>query len=1793
MLDLRLPRVRAPTRFFAGRSFPHLRPRRRSLRGLRTLVMAPQVTATCFQEAEVAPLRVLVLPHAGGASRALALEWGKSFRSAGLNVELWGVDWTWTVEDVVVDAAARSLELVAAICTQLSSGFFGKPFVLVGHSLGALVALALTHYLEQRKFLTPRHVFFSGAAGPGSWTLYDTNVLQQDTELLKLLEQWGGTDKQLLEIPEQKQKLLAALRGDLKLHNGLVQWFTQQKEVKIRSDVTVFGGSEDTAAPAESLSKWKEVCAEGSEFEVKLFTGGHFYLTSAESQETFVKSFIAKLEMVSAIVVMESRTLIDGLNSKHGSYPSDKCLHDMFYEAAKRTPDAIAVYYEGKTLTFRQVDEQSERLADYLFHAGVRPNCISGIFMEHCIEFVIAYIAALKAGGAYMPLEIVYPPDLLERVMEESKPTIVLTKKKFRNRLPAWQQALELDDGWLESLAQQKIPVMPAARTRTHPDDLAYVSCLQEPQVSPKDLLPSPRSRSFVRLASHSLSVQARRSRGLPRLLCVGIAASNARQPTALSKLRLVWLCGEVVTLELRDRFVRLFPKCELQNLYSVSECHDVSAVDLAAMSDFDNSLSTKYASCGEVMPNVKAYRVPQPPRTDSATFPQACCTRRDRVQNGRSRTLPAERHLELIGRCDFMVKIRGYSVVLGAVESALAQHPLVSTSVVLTEGDEGEDKRLVAYIVPEDWEKVPSASNLREFLKEKLPHYAIPSVFVQLDALPINSASGKLDRKKMPSIEEAKKLRNESIDLSVDPANLPQTETEKKLASIWSELLRLENDSVLHREASFFDVGGHSLLSTRLVSSIRDTFGVHLTLADILSSPELCAIASRIDQSLGGTQDSSAKTEAEKTEKKVVLPLEAVLDASVYPAATRKAGYSRYRVEMVSLPPRNLFLTGATGFLGVHLLYALLKYSTSVVFCLVRAADEDAAMDRIRNALKEFALLDEAQKFHLEDRVIPVRATSRSRFWPYSSLKSVNVLGTQEVLRLAVTNGLAKTRVKPVHYISTNGVFPSTLAAPKFLETADLSELSDQLENGYAQSRPDAAHPEPVASSQERRVLEFVKAAMASKQLAAVEYAEWKAVCTKLQQDRRPLELQKLAAGIDSFEIYFQSDKVFDSTLSAELLQAAGISCPTINKALLATTQPSGRRLYKSSPLRPQVPAMLRLRLLQPALLGSASRRALSSSPRSFRKILVANRGEIALRVLRSAQKLNIETVAVYSDADANSQHVKLATEAYRLGPAPASESYLNYPKILEICRLSGAEAVHPGYGFLSENAAFARACQEAGVEFIGPPVKAIEDMGSKSASKDIMIKAGVPVTPGYHGADQCFETLQKEAKKIGYPVLIKAVLGGGGKGMRIVDEEKDFQDALDACVREGQASFGDGRVLIEKYLRKPRHVELQIFGDKHGNVVHLFERDCIAQEDGDAAVAAAKAVGYVGAGTVEFLLDEDESFYFMEMNTRLQVEHPVTEMITKQDLVELQLKVAAGQKLPIRQEDLKIHGHAIEARIYAENPYNDFLPGSGTLEHLRLPRTSKDVRVDTGIIEGDEVSIFYDPMIAKLIVHADNRQAALDKMIQALHEYQIVGLPTNIEFVARTVDHAAFRKGGVDTSFLNQFGNEVLGSLGPTRLTLRHWEPLSPWSDDSLAHFRSLETLERKLSLSHDDDEASVSVKCLSKDTYEVILDGDAGQQTHVVSGAIDESGDFKFRVGNRTFKGTAVIRQQDLHLFCDDNSQRYDYKFHVPLPSFEPAEGSAGAAAHSKIVAPMPGKIIKVLVKNVTRLQPINHC
>src|SRR5574343_1597628 len=411
------------------------------------------------------------------------------------------------------------------------------------------------------------------------------------------------------------------------------------------------------------------------------------------------------------------------------------------------------------------------------------------------------------------------------------------------------------------------------------------------------------------------------------------------------------------------------------------------------------------------------------------------------------------------------------------------------------------------------------------------------------------------------------------------------------------------------------------------------------------------------------------------------------------------------------------------------------------------------------------------------------------------------------------------------------------------------------------------------------------------------------------------------------------------------------------------------------------------------------------------FKKILIANRGEIACRVAATARRLGIQTVAVYSDADAQAKHVSACDEAVHIGASAPAESYLRWERIIEAARATGAQAIHPGYGFLSENEAFAQACADAGLVFIGPPASAIQAMGLKAESKRLMEAAGVPLVPGYHGADQDPKLLQHEADRIGYPVLIKASAGGGGKGMRVVEKSEDFAAALASCQREAINSFGDAAVLIEKYVLRPRHIEIQVFGDQHGHCVYLFERDCsvqrrhqkvleeapapgmtpeLRQQMGLAAVAAAKAVNYVGAGTVEFIVeqaayDQPESmrFYFMEMNTRLQVEHPVTEAITGLDLVEWQLRVASGEPLPLQQDQIRMQGHAIEARICAENPDNNFLPATGTLAVYRKPRAvgfeRGDVRFDDGVREGDTISPFYDSMVAKLIVHGDTREQAL----------------------------------------------------------------------------------------------------------------------------------------------------------------------------------------------------------------------
>ncbi|PSD11101.1 3-methylcrotonyl-CoA carboxylase, partial [Stenotrophomonas maltophilia] len=443
------------------------------------------------------------------------------------------------------------------------------------------------------------------------------------------------------------------------------------------------------------------------------------------------------------------------------------------------------------------------------------------------------------------------------------------------------------------------------------------------------------------------------------------------------------------------------------------------------------------------------------------------------------------------------------------------------------------------------------------------------------------------------------------------------------------------------------------------------------------------------------------------------------------------------------------------------------------------------------------------------------------------------------------------------------------------------------------------------------------------------------------------------------------------------------------------------------------------------------------------FTKVLIANRGEIACRVIATCRRLGIATVAVYSDADRNARHVRLADEAIHIGPAAARESYLRGDALLDAARLTGAQAIHPGYGFLSENADFADACAAAGVTFIGPPASAIRAMGDKSAAKALMAKAGVPLTPGYHGDQQEPAFLRAQADAIGYPVLIKASAGGGGKGMRKVERSEDFVDALASCQREAASAFGNHHVLVEKYVERPRHIEIQVFGDSHGDAVYLFERDCSVQRRhqkvleeapapgmsperraamGKAAVDAARAVGYVGAGTVEFIAGPDGDFYFMEMNTRLQVEHPVTEYITGTDLVEWQLRVASGQPLPLRQEQLAIHGHAIEARLYAEDADRGFLPSTGLLRRLRLPAPSTHVRVDTGVEEGDSITPYYDPMIAKLIVWDVDRDAALRRMSQALADCQVVGVTTNAGFLRRLVNTDSFTHAKLDTALIER---------------------------------------------------------------------------------------------------------------------------------------------------------------------------
>ena len=609
------------------------------------------------------------------------------------------------------------------------------------------------------------------------------------------------------------------------------------------------------------------------------------------------------------------------------------------------------------------------------------------------------------------------------------------------------------------------------------------------------------------------------------------------------------------------------------------------------------------------------------------------------------------------------------------------------------------------------------------------------------------------------------------------------------------------------------------------------------------------------------------------------------------------------------------------------------------------------------------------------------------------------------------------------------------------------------------------------------------------------------------------------------------------------------------------------------------------------------------------FDAVLIANRGEIAARIIRTLQRLGIRAIAVYSDADRDALHVAQADQTIRIGPPPASESYLRADAILEAAARAGAQAIHPGYGFLAENADFARACRDASLIFIGPSPEVIEIMGAKDRAKAAAAAADVPLVPGYQGTRQDDASLLEAAHELGLPVLLKAVAGGGGKGMRVVARPDDFAAALEGARREAQAAFGDDRMLLERFLEAPRHIEVQVFGDHHGHVVHLFERDCSVQRRhqkvieeapapalspdqraavGAAAVRLAKAIGYTSAGTVEFLMDQAGAFYFMEMNTRLQVEHPVTEMVTGLDLVEWQLRVAAGEPLPLGQEEITCSGHAIEARLYAEDPERGFLPSTGTLAHLRLPAPSDAIRIETGIRAGERVSPFYDPMLAKIVAWGPDRAAALRRLRTALGETEIVGPATNLEFLERGLHHDAFQGGAVATAFVEDNAAELLAPAAPpddrALATAALWllcrqrqdsaalaassaDPHSPWH--RVDGWRLNDVGHQTLRLRAGGEPVAIDAQA----------DG-AGWRLHIggreLSGAAELADDGRPEVeldGERWRAGVVALGDQ-LHLFTPRG--RFQVQRIDPL-AIAAAEDELGDV----LMAPMPGKIVRQLI------------
>ena len=614
------------------------------------------------------------------------------------------------------------------------------------------------------------------------------------------------------------------------------------------------------------------------------------------------------------------------------------------------------------------------------------------------------------------------------------------------------------------------------------------------------------------------------------------------------------------------------------------------------------------------------------------------------------------------------------------------------------------------------------------------------------------------------------------------------------------------------------------------------------------------------------------------------------------------------------------------------------------------------------------------------------------------------------------------------------------------------------------------------------------------------------------------------------------------------------------------------------------------------------------------FQSLLIANRGEIACRIIRTARRIGLRSIAVFSDADEAAQHVQMADEAIHIGAAPARESYLNISAIIAAAKRAGAEAIHPGYGFLSENPAFAEACAAAGIIFVGPSAAAMRAMGSKGSAKALMEKAGVPLLPGYHGAEQDAAFLEGEAKRIGFPLVIKAVAGGGGRGMRVVRAAADFADALQSARQEGASAFGDDRVLIERYLERPRHIEVQVFGDSHGNAVHLFERDCSAQRRhqkvieeapapgisaemrdamGAAAVAAAKAVKYQGAGTVEFIA-QDGGFYFLEMNTRLQVEHPVTEAITGFDLVEWQLRVAAGEKLPVQQSDIRAQGHAMELRLYAEDPARDFAPSIGTLEVFRL--SDQGLRIDSGFVAGDRISIHYDAMVAKMIAHAPTRAEAIARLRAGLAHSDIIGVAHNLDMLDRILAHPDFASGTIDTGFIGRNAETLLTpKLKPSPqvlalaalgvLTLEEEaarahaaasaDPHSPWhaTDHWWVNTRPTRVFEF-----HHEDETHAVTLALAADGWRI----SAG-------GAAITAGHAKLEAGSVHALLDGMRLSASIHRGGETISLRHagqSWRFVLPDPIARAGEEEGG---DDRLIAPLPGQVTQLLVtenQNVAR-------